>query len=237
MLNPTDDRRNLYSAVRSAELFLAKLYGFELDLKCEDFITKIDENLGPHGRVLVSQQPASSGQEYQSNTELQLGIEFGAELVQNLWKKDNSHVSQSLSISSMAIVIEEVSHFHLLTHAAFTQNPVSLLELEILGEIDRFVSLLYWNSWNNIFPLSKSWTNISQLCEELFGGIRFQKQTDPIYFQAETSAFKHLKSAFECIWDHSNLDVSFVPIKTINYLRNLRCQFLGCQAELLPLSA
>jgi hypothetical protein len=139
-----------------------------------------------------------------------LAIALGERIVKGLKDKSpNAH--------QMAVLAEEVSHFLLIREAAQVGAQVSLLELEILGEIDRFLILLH-----NLMP-----QNLEEMCDIVFRDRIFREGvSSELYWKAEAKAFAELKIAFSHIWDASRCDVQRVDLKAAAHLRQFRHSLL-----------
>jgi hypothetical protein len=99
-------------------------------------------------------------------------------------------------LTPLSVVAEEVSHFLALGQASEMSGKTSLLELEILGEIDKFCSLLFW------FYHQKHSPEISSCIDEIFN-LQFasrhfhnnmEEEVQERYLHAEIKAKKHLRA-------------------------------------------
>ena len=150
------------------------------------------------------------------NDEFFIGIQFGKEIVCDF---ENNKI---VSLNSLAVVSEEVSHFKIISDTVSLNSVISILEIEMLGEIDRFLCLMHWNSINNQQKIDRDWKNLHEICDEVFVGNRFTGVNDKLYIDAEALAFKHLKEAFSQEWDSSYYDFSKINDKAKKYLSNMR---------------
>ncbi|MBX9839988.1 hypothetical protein [Silvanigrella sp.] len=168
--------------------------------------------------------PENCGQtlfeENSENNEFFIGIQFGKKIVFDF---ENNEI---VSLNSLAVVSEEISHFKLITDIVTLNSNVSTLEIETLGEIDRFLCLMHWNSESSLQKINKNWKNLHQICDEVFQGNRFLPDQHSLYREAECLAFRHLKEAFSYDWDSSNYDFSKINNRAKNYLSNLRKNIL-----------
>ena len=145
-----------------------------------------------------------------------IGIQFGKEIVGDFENND------FISLNSLAVVSEEISHFKIISDTVSLKSTISILEIEMLGEIDRFLCLMHWNYENNFQKINKDWKNLHDICDEVFVGNRFTGVNDKLYIDAEALAFRHLKEAFSQEWDSSYYDFSKINDKAKNYLSNMR---------------
>jgi len=117
------------------ESILASYYGFDVILKTSDCLLPIVRDTAGEshqGRVLVLTE----------GEELMLGIEFSSSVADALQRWFNpEHVINGNAIVALLVVIEEVSHFQLLTQRASRDLPVTQLELEWQAEVDKLVVL------------------------------------------------------------------------------------------------
>jgi hypothetical protein len=92
-----------------------------------DFLLSPDPSLALAGQILV----------HESEGTLEIGIQFGTKLHEVF--ADPSRIGAH----EFGIVSEEISHFLNLSAAANSHGRLSLLDLEVFGEIDRFIALIY----------------------------------------------------------------------------------------------
>jgi hypothetical protein len=174
-----------------------------------------DETLGTGGQILVCE---SAG-------ELEVGIQFGT-LVEAAIVGDPGLIGAH----ELGVVAEEISHFNALMQAAAGVGNISALDLEVLGEIDRFLVFLHARqivsgSWTSAAaPADLEGVSIAQLFDLLFEKRRFScsESASEVYFMAEALALNHLKRAFTHCWMHSKVDESRCDRKARSYLIELR---------------
>jgi len=187
-----------------------------------DFLLSPDPALALGGQILV----------HESEGNLELGIQFGTKL------HEAFATPSQIGAHEFGIVSEEISHFLNLSAAANSQSRLSLLDLEVFGEIDRFIAFIYSKKiltdlkMNEACPPPDSLPRLMQmnsvslagLCESQFANRLFSctHETLPLYLQAETLALKHLQRAFEHHWNYSYLDASAFDERARAYLSELR---------------
>jgi hypothetical protein len=154
------------------------------------------------------------------DNEFFIGIQFGKEIFGDFENND------FVSLNSLAVVSEEISHFKIITDTVSLNSVISILEIEMLGEIDRFLCLMHWNAVNSQQKMNRDWKNLHDICDEVFVGNRFTGVNDKLYIDAEALAFKHLKEAFSQGWDSSYYDFTKINDKAKNYLSNMRKSIL-----------
>lgn len=167
--------------------------------------------------------PENSGQtlfeENIENNEIFIGIQFGKHIINEV---ENDHI---ISLNSLAVLSEEVSHFKVIVDSVTLNSSITKLEIEMLGEIDRFICLMHWNQLNISPKLNVDWKNLHDICDLVFQGERFLNDNS-LYIEAECLAFKHLKEAFSQNWDASYFDFSKINHKAKSYLSGLRKSIL-----------
>lgn len=126
--------------------------GFSL-VPSEAFLMKPADHLGRGGEVLV----------HQDGDECLLGLRFGAELLERFG-------SNSWTQHDLGVVAEEVSHLHALQMAAFHEACLSALDLEVLGEIDRFLVFVLGpgRAFLSRVPNPQQGCVLDAVCEMLF---------------------------------------------------------------------
>lgn len=183
----------LVSTLEGAAQLLARHYEIELDVTLSDFLLPPADELGLHGRVVCDEH----------KNELFVGIQFGTAFMKTMDE------SGALTLQTLLVVAEEVSHFLLIHEAATREVSLTPLELEVQGEIDRFLMLLYWNALAQTSQkLPYQFKNLHEACDLVFTGTRFQEGVSPLYIDAEARAFIELKKAFSHAWDNSHFNFS-----------------------------
>jgi hypothetical protein len=187
-----------------------------------DFLLSPDPSLALGGQILV----------HESEGALEIGIQFGTEL------HEAFACPSRIGAHEFGIVSEEISHFLNLYAAASSQSSLSVLDLEVFGEIDRFIAFIYSNriltdhKMNEASPqpnplprvLQMNSLSLAGLCESQFANRFFScaDETLPLYLQAETLALKHLQRAFGHRWNDSYLDSNVFDLRARAYLSELR---------------
>jgi hypothetical protein len=189
------------SLISSSWIFLNSFYKQQPTLNIFDFI-QFSQTSSP--RVLVDDQSDSEN--------CFLAIEFPETLKQS---EENltTHRTQTLSV-----ICEEVSHFFHLVNAAQRMSRVSLLQLEALGEIDRFVCFLHWNAFFPDLSVLQKIDNCSDAVELLFERRHFEAPQKELYIDAEALAFYHLRRAFSHCWTQRYFDASQFDLRARKYI-------------------
>lgn len=114
-----------------------RVYDLELDVDIRDFLLtpQMCARLGhdeERASVLVRENPARD--------ELELGVYIGESELEQLSKIDLTEAIPAESFEIMVTAIEEVSHFAYLLFSASRERRVTQLELELQGEVDKFLT-------------------------------------------------------------------------------------------------
>lgn len=192
---------------------MSEYYCFINSEPIENFVLPISDDIPDNcGQVLF--------EENNTNNEFFIGIQFGKEIILDF--ENNNFVS----LNSLAVLSEEISHFKIITDTISLNSEITKLEIEMLGEIDRFLCLMHWNYVSNLHKVNYNWLNLHDICDTIFSGNRFIGDNYKLYIDAEALAFKHLKEAFSQVWDSSYFDFSKINNKAKNYLSNVRKNIL-----------
>lgn len=165
--------------IETVEEKLAKIYRFPLITSAVPFLmTKeqiVSENsdaLAPRAAVFLTQVEDT----------MEIGIYIQDELL-NILDEHNPHIElHAHNLDAYCVLIEELSHFHLLLQRCETGRGVSKLELEWQGEIDKLL----------IAGLLMSEQKNESCFKELYRSI-FEDSTvsnDPVYQEASHYAAK-----------------------------------------------
>jgi hypothetical protein len=200
-------------------------------LPSASFLVEPTEPLGRGGEVLVRQD----------GDECFLGLRFGTDLMSRFDSSCWTH-------HDLGVVAEEVSHLHALQLAAFHETTLSALDLEVLGEIDRFLVFLLGpgRAFFTGVPNSDQGCILDAVCELLFerrtfptnpnlsqpaGNRSAQPATDlASYIKAEAIAFKHIRRAYAQDWtSHHQSDNSYPQARS--YFCTVRSLVTGSGAS------
>jgi hypothetical protein len=98
---------------------------------------------------------------------LALSVYVDAQVLERLSKTNPLHVLHEGNLADFCTALEGVSHFHYLVWSAQHQRQVSLLELEVQAEVDKYAVAMYL--------LRKQGCNELQhgLCSKLFGAVSY----------------------------------------------------------------
>jgi hypothetical protein len=152
-----------------------------------------------------------------------VALEFPYSLRQDVDK--NTH----LNVQSLSVVCEELSHLFHYTDAAASNYSISVLDLETIAEIDRFLCFMHWNDFFPEQRIELSHENCMDLCDTLFSRRVFQAEDKGVYLDAESKAFYHIKKAFSHCWTKRWLDTSCFDTSARAYLLGRMTQLKGTQ--------
>ncbi len=116
-----------------AQAQLEALYALEPQGQVTDYVVAADAARhlpGTGSRTLV----------HQDGDGVSLGVVFASEVSERLDRSDPREGLDSDNIGAFCTVIEEVSHFLFLAFCARWQRSVTQLELELQGEVDKYLT-------------------------------------------------------------------------------------------------
>lgn len=163
------------NVIKKIDRALKRLYNIDLPYRAEDFLlendVKTNLRVGAGRGVAESMKGAlylkSAGKNV---SELSLGIFLSPEVRETLSKLRglNPELWTTEQMGAFTVAAEEISHFHYLLYHASNGRAVRQLELELHGEIDKFV-LAYFAR-----PRLKGDGWFEALFEQLFVKFRFR---------------------------------------------------------------
>lgn len=109
---------------------------------------------------------------YESELGAGLGVYIDARVIQRLWRNDPMQHLSSLNIDDFCTALEGISHFQYLVWCLERSRQVSLLELELQAEIDKYAvaTWLFMRQGRNGFH--------AELYQRMFSGINFLSSLD-----------------------------------------------------------
>ena len=125
------------------ESFLTSYYGFESPtatdflLEKETIADSLDSPQSEAPRAAVCVQETTS--EQSDDPELFLGIYFETDLINRVLAENPLKSLNDKNLDAFCVLVEELSHFHLIFQRALQNREVSQLELEWQGEVDKFL--------------------------------------------------------------------------------------------------
>lgn len=152
-----------------------------------------------------------------------IGIQFSNQIFSDMSSiQSKSNNNKKISLNTASVIAEEISHFQFIVNAVENQKKISLIDIEMFGEIDRFLCLMHWNFKHQTVKIPNRWQNLHDICDAIFSGPRFFNDNNELYIEAEKRAFYHLKTAFQNIWDNTFCDFSRINRSSKEYLKKLR---------------
>lgn len=122
----------MLSAIQTIEKALKEIYQIDSSYKVEDFLQSLDTKT-QEGLLLIHD-------ESEKRDEISIGVHLGEKTREalatypnwgDLWAPDQ--------VSAFGVAAEEISHFHYLLFHSTQGRQVSQFELELQGDIDRFL--------------------------------------------------------------------------------------------------
>ncbi len=119
----------LSEIVTQVEAILANYYQFEPTIEATNHLVGSPDGSTRRGEVLVAVE----------NNETFIGIVFSKDIIQTLELNNPLHYLHSGNLDAFCVIVEEISHAHLIANRASTDLKVSKLELEWQAEIDKLL--------------------------------------------------------------------------------------------------
>ena len=146
-MNSSDKKTFLRSLVSEIESELGAYYGFSQHSNVADHIIERDEVrffLGDDAKKLKEWEARAAVWLAEQPDELFIGMHIKDELLDTLSNNDPRRGLNDSNLDAFTIVVEEVSHFHMILNRAASERQVNRTELETQGEIDKLLlSALY----------------------------------------------------------------------------------------------
>ncbi|NBQ52049.1 MAG: hypothetical protein EBU49_00495 [Proteobacteria bacterium] len=123
----------LKEVIARIEAILADYYGFEIELSAGDCLLAFEPGepgAAPQGEMLVVEE-----------SELYVGLKFSHSTVEQAVVFEEAAPFTAPRMAALLVIIEEVSHFHLLTQRAQFDLATTRLELEWQAEVDKLIVL------------------------------------------------------------------------------------------------
>lgn len=109
---------------------LATFYGFEPSVSVVDFL--LDQSSSEsRGSVFLRHDS--------KNEELSIGVHIHSSIRQKLEQEKPFEALSDRNLDPFCVLVEEISHFHLILNRAQGGQPLTLLELEWQGEVDKLL--------------------------------------------------------------------------------------------------
>lgn len=124
--------------IRQIERDICQYYNFSPLAPAEDFIKTSPSQTDHQGKFSRAETVFRTSA---NNEDLEISIFLHRDLHELLlsWKQNPTQVISYQLIDALWVVIEELSHFHLILNRIKCSQPFSLLELEFQAEIDKLI--------------------------------------------------------------------------------------------------
>ncbi len=139
---PADDDAPFGELLVGVQRQLEALYALDPEAPVTDFLIADHEAAllpGGGSRTLVSQK----------GDEVSLAVIFEKEVGEHLARADPRVQLNAANLGSFSTLTEEVSHFLYLLYRARRERPVTQLELELQGEVDKYLTAAFFLSLQN----------------------------------------------------------------------------------------
>jgi hypothetical protein len=178
--------------LRRMQSLLARLYDAPVEHDAEDFLICDPARL----RELVGDgaSPLSDEQVFvvQEDGSVRIGLYIDRQVLERLRQHDPLQVLDERNLRDFCTALEGVSHFHYLIWSVARGRPVSLLELELQAEVDKYATAvaLMTQQRAGAFPRA--------LHARMFGGVSFLPELDETsrrrYEEANRHAARYCRS-------------------------------------------
>lgn len=159
---------------------LESCYEIDLPYRVEDFTTS-DPNLA---RLLDGEHPHQPQERLlmqQAGDDLSMSLYLDADLLARLETIEALYTAGHEHLADLSLALEGVSHFVYMAWNASHERPVSLLELELQAEVDKFVMLLALRE-------EQGELQFAELHQQLFEDISFAETLDTEQLQRYRTA-------------------------------------------------
>ena len=207
------------TVVQTIDRAIKQLYNLDSPHRAENFL--IDPN-SPKLRTMPPVTPSERAgaviikisKEEEGNVDL--GIVFGEKVQAGLSQIECVEPSQwlGLQMNALSVATEEISHFHYLVERFQLEQTVTQLELELQGEIDKFLLIFFLTQ-----PASRETPNLFEtIFDQIFSHFHWMKglsvEKQQRYEQANTQARLFIKNFGESVWNRKS------PDQCLEYLRH-----------------
>ena len=178
--------------LRRMQSLLTRLYDAPVEHDAEDFLIRDPKRL--REAVGDQQSPLSDEQVFvvQEDGAVRIGLFIDQRVLERLERHDPLKALDERNLHDFCTALEGVSHFHYLIWSLARGRPVSLLELELQAEVDKYASAvaLMTQQRAGAFP--------GALHARMFNGVSFLPQLDEAsrrrYEEANRHAARYCRS-------------------------------------------
>lgn len=171
--------------LRRMQSLLTRLYDAPVEHDAEDFLISDPRRL----REAVGDQPGPPTDEQvfvvQEDSGVRIGLFIDERVLEHLQRHDPLQALDERNLHDFCTALEGVSHFHYLIWSLARGRPVSLLELELQAEVDKYATALALTTQQRAgaFP--------GALHAQMFGGVSFLPQLDETSRRRYEEANRH----------------------------------------------
>lgn len=171
--------------LRQMQTLLARLYDAPVREDVQDFVLSDRQRL--HEAVGQQAGPAADEQVYVVEEEhgVRVGLFIDSAVLERLARRDPLQALDEANLPDFCTALEGVSHFHYLVWSMARDRKVSLLELELQAEVDKYATAvaLMTRQHSGRFP--------GALHSRLFHAVSFLPQLDEISRRRYEEANRH----------------------------------------------
>jgi hypothetical protein len=178
--------------LRRMQSLLAGLYDAPVEHDAEDFLVSDPKRL----RDTVG-EPRSDEQVFvvEQEGELRIGLFIDQHVLDRLQRRDPLEALDQDNLSDFCTALEGVSHFHYLIWSCARGRSVSLLELELQAEVDKYATALA------LLTQQRAGAFPGDLHARMFGSVSFLPELDEVsrrrYEEANRRAARYCRSLDE----------------------------------------
>ncbi|MGE0173880.1 MAG: hypothetical protein AB7T49_13880 [Oligoflexales bacterium] len=202
--------------LNEVETLLSNFYGFDILSPAKDHLIQADELEEASGQTNTLLTPdanrASVLISNPSEHELYIGIFLANEILEELRQScPITRLSES-NLDSFCVLIEELSHFHLILNRAVLKQQVSQIELEWQAEIDKVLVC------SSLIAYQQGRSNLPLVQQKLFSEAKYLSE------QSHYPEANHLAAA---LWKKLSLHINEQdnPIESQNIRKVLRALY------------
>jgi hypothetical protein len=178
--------------LRRMQSLLTRLYDAPVDHDAEDFLISDPRRL----REVVGEQggPLSDEQVFvvQEDGGVRIGLFIDERVLARLERRDPHEALDEENLHDFCTALEGVSHFHYLIWSLARGRPVSLLELELQAEVDKYATALA------LITQQRAGAFPGALHARMFSGVSFLPELDETsrrrYEEANRHAARYCRS-------------------------------------------
>lgn len=171
--------------VSRLQRLLAELYDAPVEHAVEDFLiterSALAALLPEHSDELADEQVFV----VQSEADVRIGVYINGAVLERLSHADPLHALSDHNLNDYCTALEGVSHFHYLMWSLKRQRNVSLLELELQAEVDKYAGAVA------LFTRQREGTVPPELHAKLFHAVSFLPHLDEAARERYEEANRH----------------------------------------------